>query len=323
MNKKPRTSLAFRFTKAVLSVMLMLLIVLPLRAAQRQTDQIAFASNRDGDFEIYLMNLQGEIFAQLTDNNVTDLAPSWDPNGGRLAFTSNVDGDYDIYVVDIASGESVNLTNNGWDDLYPSWSPDGSQIAFTTNRDRNWEIYTTTPNGKSVTRLTNDPLYDGNSTWSPDGSQIAFVRDRESKREIYVMDADGGNVTQVTSNNLGDYSPSWSPEASARLIAYVSNHDNQGGTPEVYMVNLACLNEGDAQTCENSAENLTLLPRVGDIDPSWSRDGSQIIFASGRSIEAGSDAGTKLFVMNADGSDVQQLSTDVGDDRFPAWWSPS
>jgi Tol biopolymer transport system component len=288
--------------------------------AQEQGDQIAFASNRDGDFEIYLMDLEGNIFAQLTDNDVADLSPTWNPNGKSVAFSSNIDGDYDIFVTDIASGESQNLTDNGWDDLYPAWSPDGSQIAYTSNRDRNWEIYVMDADGDSQTRVTTDSLYDGNPTWSPDGSQIAFVSDRESKREIKVMDADGGNIRQITSNELGDYNPSWSPDGNQPRITYVSNHDNQGGTPEVYMVDLSCL---EAETsCEDSAVNLTLLPRIGDIDPAWSPDGSAIVFASGRDI-GGSTDGTKLYIMNGDGSDVRQLSSGNGDDRFPAWWSPS
>jgi len=303
---------------AWLSLLLLLVTLLPLPlAAQGQSDQIAFASNRDGDFEIYLMDLDGNVFAQLTDNDVNDLNPTWSPDGTRIAFASEVDGDFDIYVMDIASGESLNLTDNGWSDLYPTWSPDGSQIAFTTNRDRNWEIYLMRPDGSSPQRLTNDPIYDGNPTWSPDGSQIAFVRDRESAREIYVMNADGGDLQPITANNLGDYSPAWSPDENQNRLAYVSNNDNAGGTPEVFLVDLACLSAG---ACEDSAVNLTQLPRIGDVDPSWSPDGTQIVFASGRDSEG--NIGSKLYVMNEDGTDVRPLTSGRGDDRFPAWWSP-
>jgi Tol biopolymer transport system component len=308
----------------ILIVTVMLVAILPatLVAQDRapHVNQIAFTSNRDGnDFEIYLMDADtGEVFAQLTDNTFNDLGPTWSPDGTHIAFASDVDGDYEIYSLDVGTGESLNLTNNTAEDLYPSWSPNGRQIAFTSNRDRNWEIYVMDTGGKNFERLTNEAIYDGNPSWSPDGSQIAFVKDRDSKREVWIMGVDGkGEAQQLTDNTFGDYGPAWSPNARQNQLAYVSNHDNQGGRPEIYLLNLPC---SDAAACEASAQNLTNLPTTGDLDPSWSPDGSQIVFASGRD-SSDTTGNSDLYIMDANGGNVRRLTDDPADDRFPAWWS--
>ena len=96
---------------------------------------IAFASDRDGDTEIYTITAKGELgkagkpAKQLTRNRAFD-DPAWSPNGRRIAFTSDRDGDREIFVMDADGSGQTNRTNNGAIDFSPAWSPDGSQIAF-------------------------------------------------------------------------------------------------------------------------------------------------------------------------------------------------
>ena len=64
----------------------------PLRA------KIAFASDRDGNFEIYTMDADGSNLARLTEDLGEDRNPAWSPDGTRLAFVSSRDGNAEIYV---------------------------------------------------------------------------------------------------------------------------------------------------------------------------------------------------------------------------------
>jgi hypothetical protein len=100
--------------------------------ARAQAGRIAFASNRDGNWEIYVMNADGSGQINLTNNPADDGVPSWSPDGRRIAFVSNRDGNLEIYVMnaDGSSGQINRLTNNPADDVVPSWSPDGRRIAF-------------------------------------------------------------------------------------------------------------------------------------------------------------------------------------------------
>jgi len=90
---------------------------------------IAFASDRDGNYEIYVMNPDGSGQKRLTNNSAADFAPSWSPDGKRIAFTSDRDGNGEIYLMN-ADGTGVRrLTNSPANDGGPSWSPDGHGIC--------------------------------------------------------------------------------------------------------------------------------------------------------------------------------------------------
>jgi TolB protein len=63
--------------------------------------QIAFASNRSGNYDIWLMNADGSGLVNLTDNAAQDTSPVWHPEGKKLAFVSTRHGGSDIYVIDV------------------------------------------------------------------------------------------------------------------------------------------------------------------------------------------------------------------------------
>ena len=185
--------------------------------------RIAFASDRDGNWEIYVMDVNGGNPRNLTNDPSDDRDPSWSPDGKRIVFFSNRDGHVidgrptsEIYVMDADGGNPQNLTNDRNDDRFPSWSPDGKRIAFVSDRDgppRYFDIYVMDADGGNLQRLTSDPRDDRNPSWSPDGERIVFGARREGHfetkfavtYEIYVMDADGGNQQRLTENRKNDW----------------------------------------------------------------------------------------------------------------------
>ena len=85
--------------------------------------KIAFTSNRDGNYEIYVMDPDGTNQARLTDNSHDDYSPSWSPDGTKIAFQSNRDGNYEIYVMNADGSNQTRLTDNSKNDRSPSWGP--------------------------------------------------------------------------------------------------------------------------------------------------------------------------------------------------------
>lgn len=84
---------------------------------------IAFASDRDGNWEIYVMNSDGSNVRRLTNNAATDDSPTWSPDNQQLAFASDRDGDFEIYILNVSDGAVVQqVTKNTAQDRWPLWA---------------------------------------------------------------------------------------------------------------------------------------------------------------------------------------------------------
>ena len=129
--------------------------------------KIAFISDRDGNAQIYVMDIDRTNVRRLTNNTADDFSPAWSPDGRQIVFHSDRDGNAEIYVI-AADGTNVRrLTPNTTREFSPAWSPDGTQIAFSSNRDFSTEIFVMDANGTNVKRLTNNGIVDINPAWSP------------------------------------------------------------------------------------------------------------------------------------------------------------
>ena len=100
--------------------------------------RILFQSDRDGGFEVYMMDANGANQTNLTNNAVNrynDRHPTGSPDGTVIAFRSDRDGSPDVWVMQVDGMNQRNLTNHPATDLDAAWSPDGSQIVFDSDRD--------------------------------------------------------------------------------------------------------------------------------------------------------------------------------------------
>jgi TolB protein len=102
---------------------------------------IAFASDRDGNCEIYTITPRGTDLTRVTNHASTDCHPRWSPDGRWIAFTSYRDRDSEIYVVRPDGSGLRNLTRHPGHDDFPAWSPDGRWLAFVSARDGAFDIY--------------------------------------------------------------------------------------------------------------------------------------------------------------------------------------
>ena len=256
-----------------------------------QVSRIAFASNRDGDLDIYIMNSDGSDQTRLTNHSANDSNPAWSPGGAKIAFDSFRDGDREIYVMTSTGGDLTNLTNNSALDETPQWSPDGSKIAFRSDRDSDAEIYVMTSTGGNPTNLTNNSGQDSDPAWSPDGSKIAFVAENghNGNSEIYVMTSTGGNPTRLTNSPGDDGNPEWSPDGSK--IVFFTSRDGGESPYEIYLMDAADTDD------DGNGDNLTRLTNnfAFDTGPSWSPDGTKIAFKSDR------DGNEEIYVMTPTG----------------------
>jgi hypothetical protein len=127
--------------------------------------KIAFATNRDGNFEIYVMNGDGTNQQRLTSNAALDTSPSWSPDGQKLVFESDRDGNHELYVMNADGSGQTGITNTPEGEQGPKWSPEGTRIAFSVNA---LDIHTIRPDGTDRTFLH----YGQNPNWAPNGYEI-------------------------------------------------------------------------------------------------------------------------------------------------------
>jgi len=236
--------------------------------------RIAFASNRDGATEIYVMNADGTGVRRLTFNTTEDDCPAWSHDGQKIAFQSRRDGQMEIYVMDADGSNQRNLTNAPGEDTRPDWSPDDQRIVYagnTLDAPHDSEIFTMRADGSDKIKLTNSPTFDNDASWSPDGRKIAFGSDRDGKSyEIYVMNAaDGSDVRNLTNHPGNDLKPAWSPDG--KHIAFAGNRPNKTDFPAVYVMN-----------ADGNDQRLITAARTFDDEPTWAADGRRIAFQTQR-----------------------------------------
>jgi len=241
--------------------------------------RIAFQSNRDNNFEIYVTDPDGSNVTRLTTSttealkseNSDDRHPDWSPDGTKILFYSDRDGDGEIYVMSAGDSDGdgngdnlIQLTNNADEDRRADWSHDGTKIVFSSSRDagkKAHEIYVMDADGSNVTRLTNNLNGDRQPAWSPDGTKIAFRSDRDGNWEVYVMDANGTHQKRLTVNDGVDRHAEWSPDGTK--IAFRSNR--YGNASDIYVM------EAVDEDNDGRGDNLARLTnnKAKEYSPAW------------------------------------------------------
>jgi Tol biopolymer transport system component len=263
---------------------------------------LLFSSNRDGNSEIYAMNLASQAANRLTNNTVQDIQPALAPDAVQVAYASNQEGNNEIYLGGTDGRAPVNLTHNAAEDQQPTWSPDGSWIAFTSNRDGNQEIYVMRRDGSELRNLTTNPGNDYAPSWYSLGGLfgsedwIAFTSNRDGNQEIYTIRVNGTGLTNLTNNPAQDYAPTGFP--GGQTLAFVSERD---GNPEIYTMN----QYGGAVT------RLTNNP-AQDLAPAISSNG-WVAFFSDR------DGNQEVYVVPTQGGTAYNLTHNPAQDRDPDW----
>jgi Tol biopolymer transport system component len=169
--------------------------------------QIAFSSNRDGNWEIYVINSDGTSLRRLTDNPEKDMKLSWSPDGSQVAYDSGGIALRDIYIMEADGGNPRLLiqADGGW----PAWSPNGSQIAYFGRLDDIPEIYIVNADGTHMRRITENNIDDWESSWSPDGEWLLYSSGRTA--DIFVIQMDTLETYRLTQDSYSSWVPIWRP----------------------------------------------------------------------------------------------------------------
>ena len=174
--------------------------------------QIAFMSGRDGNPEIYAMNVDGSNLRRLTNTQAGDSSPTWSPSGSQIAFTSDRSGKAQIYVMNSADGSGVRrLTVDESEADRPTWSPPPfNEIAFAASTGPGYDIKVLEVSTGKTRQLTFGEGSNEGPAWAPGGRHLAFTSTRAGGRtQVFTIGRDGRGLRQITREG-NNQTPAWS-----------------------------------------------------------------------------------------------------------------
>jgi TolB protein len=172
--------------------------------------RIAFMSARDGNPEIYVVNVDGTGLRRLTNHPAGDTTPTWSPTGTQIAFTSDRTGRPQIYLMNTDGSNVERLTRDETEADRATWSPAPyNEIAFAARTGSAYDIKVLDMATRRTRQLTDSVGSNESPAYSPTGRHIVFTSTRAGGRQVFTMGRDGRGLRQVTRQG-NNQTPAWS-----------------------------------------------------------------------------------------------------------------
>ena len=169
--------------------------------------QIAFVSNRSGNYDLWLVAADRSEIRQLTDHPASDYGPAWSPDGKLIAFTSRRSSHSDdIWVLDVESGEVQQITDGPGKEFSPAWATalpgrgkGGQRLAYVSAReDGYYDVWLTDRQGRNQQQLTTTKNFEQGLAWSPDGRQLLLAAvESNGSSALWTVDVQDGALRRV------------------------------------------------------------------------------------------------------------------------------
>ena len=171
--------------------------------------RLAFMSGRDGNPEIYVINMDGSNLRRVTNHPAGDGTPTWSPNGAQIAFVSDRTGTPQIYLMG-ADGSNVRriTMNESWADQ-PTWSSAFNEIAYAGRTGSGYDIKIYDIASSQARQITFGEGSNERPAYAPNGRHLAFASTRAGGTQIFTVGRDGKDLRQVTRSG-NNQMPAWS-----------------------------------------------------------------------------------------------------------------
>ena len=265
---------------------------------------VAFISNRDGHYNIYVGLVRGGELVQITHDAVMKSRPLWSPDGSTLAYAQlNESGTMDVWEVAALGGSPRKVILNATD---PAWTADGHSLIYENYADGEiWTCGVSGENPRLLVQMGPDEVATELRT-SPDGKMIAMaVRSAGGgpTGKLGIADLSAGKVRLLTQDSATTLSPAWSPDS--RFIYFASS---RGGTLNVWKIGAD--GNGLRQITAGAGDDTEL-----DV----SSDGKRLVFATMRLNIGLSQFDTQV---KAGESGIKVLTSDPARNEFGPAYSP-
>ncbi len=255
---------------------------------------------------LWLSSADGKTQQALTDKDINASSPRWAPDYKRLAFISNGQ----IHVKWLDSGRTSQLGQLTQGPANLSWSPDGKWLAFTMFTPKQVKAPVSLPGKPEKADWAKAAIYIDNKQYRADGAGYL----KAGYQHIYIMPADGGSAIQLTEGDFNHAGAiSWTKDSKAIYFS-ANRHADWQSKPlnsELFQLTLA----------ERKLTQLT--DRNGpDARPQLSPNGKLIAYVGFDDRKLAHQA-NRLYVMNADGSNIRNLTEDLDRAIDDFQWLPN
>ncbi|MBU2527201.1 MAG: S9 family peptidase [Bacteroidetes bacterium] len=263
----------------------------------------------DRDYSnLWIVNSDGTQNRPLTQGNQRDFAPRWSYDGKKIAFLSNgQDEKVKLFVYYLDTETAVALTHSANPPGAVAWSTDDTQLAFTRFVAASKKSLLNIPSKPEGAQWNAPPIFINDMNYRGDGAGYL----KPGNRQIFTLGLDGGTAKQWTFTAHNHGNPVWGKDDDNSLIFSANLHDNHeiaSRNSEIYQLRLT---DGSIKALTN---------RFGpDGDPVLSPDGKQIAFTGFDDTFQGYQV-TNLYVMNADGSGIKNLTASLDRDASNPQW---
>lgn len=235
--------------------------------------RIVFSSGRQGNYDLWMLDLDADRLVQLTSGNFWNDKPHFAPDGKSIYFVSNAGGVPGVYRLHLDGGQAEPIVVNGrWNDS-PCLSPDGQRLAYVSNADDHSDLWLARPDGSNPQRLNSCPGNDLSVAWMPDGHSLIYTSQRGPSADLWRFDLGTGAKTPLNVDPGMDFHPAPSPDG--RWIAFVSNRQ---------AVSKGAWSDRDLDIWLMTADGefpVRVTDNQGsDRCVSWSPDGTKLIYAA-------------------------------------------
>ena len=248
------------------------------------------------------MEPDGSNQKRITQFNSTTITPGVSPDGTKLACTTYAKGTPGIFVLSLETGRQLLFVNPKASlNATPNFTPDGQRLLFASSAGgRYTNIYMADTDGGHLQRISTSLKIEVEPKVNPKtGNDIVFVSGRSGPQQIWRMNMDGTDAQQLTSGEGDASNPAWHP--NGEIVAFSWTRGFAPGNFNIFLMDVATRRFDQLTHGAGRNEN-----------PSWSPDGRHLVFASNRKGKM------QIFTMLADGTHVQQLTTE-GRNEMPVW----
>ena len=291
----------------IFSVVLLCSNFCPALAKAPITAKIVFASGRDGNREIYLMNPDGTQQVNISRDKADDVAPIWSPTGEQILFASDRDrflGSWDLYLMDPDGKNVRSVFEKSADRRHPVWSSDGRHIAYTKIERGEWFVYIATIDRREEEEVAIGSLSD----WSPDGSEIVFLSGAfDEPRRISLLKVRSRKQTFLPFPKVPMWvrSPVWSPNGEKIAFAW---------QPEGFEVETIYIMNRDG----TEVQQIVAPQGASAGEPAWSPEGNALLY-----VQADDGDDTQIFKIDLESDETIQLTHIGTGHHLGSWFDPA